>query len=190
MPHDIWLHWCWPAESVVFLFIAIFPLSQAFPLEFRVMCIGLHTCQIVLVIPFVCLSLSLSLLPHSLCFSLFSLLSPSLPFSFPNLSFSPSTFLPPLPPSLSLPLYVSLGTGEAGKSTFIKQMRIIHGQGYSDKDRAEFKTLVYRNTVKGIQIMIEAMETLTIPYTDPSNTVGYLVVYGTYVSLFTTVLWL
>ena len=57
-------------------------------------------------------------------------------------------------------------------------MRIIHGQGYSDKDRAEFKTLVYRNTVKGIQIMIEAMETLKIPYTDPSNTVGYLVVYG------------
>jgi GTPase SAR1 family protein len=62
-----------------------------------------------------------------------------------------------------------LGTGEAGKSTFIKQMRIIHGQGYSDKDRAEFKTLVYRNTVKGIQIMIEAMETLKIPYTDPSK---------------------
>ena len=158
------------------------------------MCIGLHTCQIVLVIPFVCLSLSLSL---SLSY-LTPFVSPFSP-SFPPLYLSPSPIfpflllpfsLPSLPPSLSLPLYVSLGTGEAGKSTFIKQMRIIHGQGYSDKDRAEFKTLVYRNTVKGIQIMIEAMETLTIPYTDPSNTVGYLVVYGTYVSLFTTVLWL
>lgn len=63
------------------------------------------------------------------------------------------------------------GTGEAGKSTFIKQMRIIHGQGYSDRDRAEFKTLVYRNTVKGMQIMIEAMETLKIPYVDQSNKV-------------------
>lgn len=64
-----------------------------------------------------------------------------------------------------------LGTGEAGKSTFIKQMRIIHGQGYSDRDRAEFKTLVYRNTVKGMLIMIEAMETLKVPYADESNKV-------------------
>ena len=63
------------------------------------------------------------------------------------------------------------GTGEAGKSTFIKQMRIIHGQGYSDRDRAEFKTLVYRNTVTGIQIMIDAMETLNIAYADPGNKV-------------------
>lgn len=61
-----------------------------------------------------------------------------------------------------------LGTGEAGKSTFIKQMRIIHGQGYSDRDRAEFKTLVYRNMVKGIFIMINAMEMLKIPYQDES----------------------
>jgi|688.fasta_scaffold192100_1 uridine kinase len=27
------------------------------------------------------------------------------------------------------------GTGESGKSTFIKQMRIIHGAGYSDDDK-------------------------------------------------------
>ena len=43
-------------------------------------------------------------------------------------------------------------------------MRIIHGQGYSDRDRAEFITLVYRNIIKGIQIMVEAMEMLKVPY--------------------------
>ena len=59
-----------------------------------------------------------------------------------------------------------LGTDEVGKSTFIKQMRIIYGQGYSDRDRAEFKTLVFSNIVKGILIMMKAMETLKIPYTD------------------------
>ena len=68
-------------------------------------------------------------------------------------------------------IHVHVGTGEAGKSTFIKQMRIIHGQGYSDRDRAEFKALVYRNTMKGIQIMIVAMDTLKIPYADASNKV-------------------
>ncbi len=70
-----------------------------------------------------------------------------------------------------------VGTGEAGKSTFIKQMRIIHGQGYSDKDRAEFTVLVYRNIFLGIQILATAMEDLNIPYVDPSNKVGTLT-YG------------
>ncbi|NXN03893.1 GNAQ protein, partial [Sylvia borin] len=31
------------------------------------------------------------------------------------------------------------GTGESGKSTFIKQMRIIHGSGYSDEDKRGFR---------------------------------------------------
>ena len=59
-----------------------------------------------------------------------------------------------------------LGTDEVGKSTFIKQMRIIYGQGYSDRDRDEFKTLIFRDIVRGILIMIEAMQTLKIPYTN------------------------
>ena len=33
-------------------------------------------------------------------------------------------------------LHVS-GTGESGKSTFIKQMRIIHGSGFNDEDKSE-----------------------------------------------------
>jgi len=32
-----------------------------------------------------------------------------------------------------------LGTGEAGKSTFLRQMRILHGEGYSESQRLEFK---------------------------------------------------
>ena len=44
------------------------------------------------------------------------------------------------------------GTGESGKSTFIKQMRIIHGQGYSEKDRLKFKMEVYRNILTAIQV--------------------------------------
>lgn len=51
-------------------------------------------------------------------------------------------------------------------------MRIIHGQGYSERDRAEFKVLVYRNVFIGIQKLIEAMEALRIPYENPNNQVG------------------
>ncbi len=32
-----------------------------------------------------------------------------------------------------------LGCGEAGKSTFIKQMRIIHSDGFSQEERMDFK---------------------------------------------------
>lgn len=56
------------------------------------------------------------------------------------------------------------GTGEAGKSTFIKQMRIIHGQGYSEGDRKKFTVLVYRNIYTASQILVDAMELLAIPY--------------------------
>ncbi|KAL3313970.1 hypothetical protein Ciccas_007418 [Cichlidogyrus casuarinus] len=62
-----------------------------------------------------------------------------------------------------------LGTGEAGKSTFIKQMRIIHGTGYSDDDKREFIRLIYQNVFLGIQTMFNAMETLGITYKNPAN---------------------
>lgn len=57
-----------------------------------------------------------------------------------------------------------LGTGESGKSTFIKQMRIIHGDGYSKSDRQKFIVLVHRNIYTAIQALVEAMETLNIQY--------------------------
>lgn len=60
------------------------------------------------------------------------------------------------------------GTGESGKSTFVKQMRIIHGDGYSIADRRQHKELVHRNVFMSIQQLIRAMETLQISYDDPS----------------------
>jgi hypothetical protein len=66
-------------------------------------------------------------------------------------------------------LHIYIGTGEAGKSTFIKQMRIIHGAGYSDKDRKEFIPLIIQNILMAVQILSEAMATLKIPYEDDNN---------------------
>lgn len=66
-----------------------------------------------------------------------------------------------------------LGTGESGKSTFIKQMRIIHGSGYSDEDKRGFIKLVYQNIFMAMQSMIKAMCMLHIQYKDPRNKVSY-----------------
>lgn len=62
-----------------------------------------------------------------------------------------------------------LGTGESGKSTFIKQMRIIHGQGYSDEDKRGYIPLVYQNILSAMHSLTRAMENLRIPYRDSSN---------------------
>lgn len=62
-----------------------------------------------------------------------------------------------------------LGTGESGKSTFIKQMRIIHGAGYSDEERRTFIKIVYQNIYMAMFTMIRALESLKIPYENPLN---------------------
>lgn len=66
-----------------------------------------------------------------------------------------------------------LGCGESGKSTFIKQMRIIHGSGYSDEDKKGFCKLIFQNVFMSIQSMIKGMEQLGIPYSDASNGVSF-----------------
>jgi hypothetical protein len=65
-----------------------------------------------------------------------------------------------------------LGTGESGKSTFIKQMRIIHGTGYSEEDKRSHIKLVYQNIFMAMHSMIRAMDTLKIQYRDKRNEVN------------------
>ncbi|XP_034412812.1 guanine nucleotide-binding protein G(q) subunit alpha-like [Cyclopterus lumpus] len=79
-----------------------------------------------------------------------------------------------------------LGTGESGKSTFIKQMRIIHGSGYSDEDRRDFARLVYQNIFSAMQAMIQAMDALQIPYKYEHNQANASIVRGVDVVKVTT----
>ena len=69
-------------------------------------------------------------------------------------------------------LLFSIGTGESGKSTFIKQMRIIHGSGYSDEDKRAFIKIVYQNIYLAIQSLVRAMDSLKIPYENSANPVS------------------
>lgn len=65
------------------------------------------------------------------------------------------------------------GTGESGKSTFIKQMRIIHGGGYTEEDKKSYAKLVFQNIYTSMQTMIRAMEVLGIAFSDPQNQVCF-----------------
>lgn len=50
-----------------------------------------------------------------------------------------------------------LGAGESGKSTIVKQMKIIHETGYSDEERKAYRPVVYSNTIQSMMAIIRAM---------------------------------
>lgn len=62
-----------------------------------------------------------------------------------------------------------LGAGESGKSTFLKQMRIIHNMNYDTTSQLEFRKIIYQNIVKGMKVLVDAQTKLEIPLSDPGN---------------------
>uniref|UniRef100_A0A2P2IBY8 Guanine nucleotide-binding protein subunit alpha homolog n=1 Tax=Hirondellea gigas TaxID=1518452 RepID=A0A2P2IBY8_9CRUS len=62
-----------------------------------------------------------------------------------------------------------LGAGESGKSTFLKQMRIIHGYHFTPEELAEFRLIIYRNVVQGMKVLCDAREKLGLTWSDPDN---------------------
>ena len=48
-----------------------------------------------------------------------------------------------------------LGAGESGKSTIFKQARIIHASGYSEGELAQFRSIIHRNVLEGIRVLVE-----------------------------------
>lgn len=63
-----------------------------------------------------------------------------------------------------------LGAGESGKSTFLKQMRIIHGHDFDEDSLREFKPTIYMNILKGMKVLIDARNKLVIPWEHPEKT--------------------
>ena len=61
-----------------------------------------------------------------------------------------------------------LGTSESGKSTFIKQMTVIHGNGYDKEERERYSEQIYQNIFESMKVMINGMDELQIPYEDQS----------------------
>lgn len=62
-----------------------------------------------------------------------------------------------------------LGAGESGKSTFLKQMRIIHGIKFESHLIKDYQQVIYQNLVKGMRVLADARDKLGIPWGDLSN---------------------
>jgi len=62
-----------------------------------------------------------------------------------------------------------LGAGESGKSTIVKQMKIIHASGYSVDESLKYKRIILRNVVGSIITILDAMEKMRIFFACPSR---------------------
>jgi guanine nucleotide-binding protein G(i) subunit alpha len=50
-----------------------------------------------------------------------------------------------------------LGSGESGKSTIVKQMKIIHLHGYTPEELLSYRSVVNRNVVESAHALVLAM---------------------------------
>jgi guanine nucleotide-binding protein G(o) subunit alpha len=61
-----------------------------------------------------------------------------------------------------------LGAGECGKSTVVKQMRVIYSDGFSDKDRKEMVKVCRDNAIRSMVAIVNAMPNLGLSFEDDS----------------------
>ncbi|KAL2086633.1 hypothetical protein ACEWY4_017692 [Coilia grayii] len=57
-----------------------------------------------------------------------------------------------------------LGAGESGKSTFLKQMRIINGHEFDRRALLDFRDTIYDNILKGMRVLVDARDKLGIAW--------------------------
>ncbi len=77
------------------------------------------------------------------------------------------------------PKILLLGAGDSGKTTVLKQLKILHGNGFSDSERAQYRCWIMDNIVDSMRAILHAMDRLGIPYGEHGNEVkGQLEVWG------------
>lgn len=59
-----------------------------------------------------------------------------------------------------------LGSGESGKSTLAKQIKIIHLNGFTDEERSVFKVAIYNNVITSMRALVKAAVDFGIPLSD------------------------
>ncbi|THH29678.1 hypothetical protein EUX98_g4511 [Antrodiella citrinella] len=62
-----------------------------------------------------------------------------------------------------------LGSGESGKSTIVKQMKIIHQNGYTKDELLTYRTTIYRNLLESAKNILLAMRKIGVDCQNPTN---------------------
>ena len=65
----------------------------------------------------------------------------------------------------------ALGSGESGKSTIVKQMKIIHKDGFTREELMSYRLTIYRNLLESAKNILLAMRKINVDCINPSNRV-------------------
>ena len=59
---------------------------------------------------------------------------------------------------------IDTGAGESGKSTILKQMRLIYADGFQTHERKEIRQVIFANMIVAFKIISEEMRDLGLDY--------------------------
>ncbi|KAG2222935.1 hypothetical protein INT45_012913 [Circinella minor] len=62
-----------------------------------------------------------------------------------------------------------LGAGESGKSTLLKQMKLIHEGGFSLDERIAYREIIYSNTIQSMHVILSAMDSLGLTFSNEAS---------------------
>ncbi|KAH9957678.1 G-protein alpha subunit [Russula dissimulans] len=62
-----------------------------------------------------------------------------------------------------------LGSGESGKSTIVKQMKIIHQNGYMQDELLAFRPLIWKNLLESARDVVQALSKFDLKPISPTN---------------------
>ena len=74
------------------------------------------------------------------------------------------------------------GAGESGKSTILKQMRLIHKGGFRESERKAFRNVIFQNIVEAFLMMFDIMDAQKTAFQDPSNQVRLIQLFHLWTS--------
>ena len=67
--------------------------------------------------------------------------------------------------------FLLLGSGESGKSTFHKQLRIVFGDSFIEKEDSIYKSAIYSNVLHTMGVLCEYCEKQSLQFEDSTNNV-------------------
>lgn len=62
-----------------------------------------------------------------------------------------------------------LGAGESGKSTILKQMKLIHEGGYSTSELRAFRQIIFSNLIQSMKALLIGLDKLQWQLENPEN---------------------
>ncbi|KAI9296650.1 guanine nucleotide binding protein, alpha subunit [Neoconidiobolus thromboides FSU 785] len=62
-----------------------------------------------------------------------------------------------------------LGAGESGKSTIVKQMKLLHGGGFSSEEFERYREVIFSNVYSSMESILYGLNQLNLSFDNPKN---------------------